>query len=321
MKKVIEYLRQKIRAKRLNVFLLFLLLAFLISMLSKLSNPITHTLQFKLVPTQLPTRVLLTEKELPALEVTITTSGFNMLKFAFQKFKLNINFSKLQKDDKVYYWNESAHRLELNQIFNSKTIIENVRPANLTFAYATQFAKRVPVVINVQPQFIVGYDLKTPLRSVPDSITIVGPEENLKTIDEVSTEPMLLNAVKTNIDVVLDLAISESPSFLKFSTTTAHIFGEVDKFTEGTVSVPVELVNLPEGLVVSIFPKEIHVVYYTSLSTYDAITADDFRIECDFNTLDFSSNFMIPKLVSYPKTVKTAELQLHRLEYIITQKK
>jgi len=33
-----------------------------------------------------------------------------------------------------------------------------------------------------------------------------------------------------------------------------------------------------------------------------------------------SSNVMIPKLVSYPKSAKTAELQINSLEYIITKK-
>ena len=320
MRKIFEYLRQKIRAKRLNVFVLFLLLAFFISLLSKLTSPSTHTLQFELQPTKLPPRVLLVEDRLPIIDVTITTNGFSLLKFAFKNLKLNIDFSTLQKNDTVYYWDQSAHRAEIAQYFNSNTVIENIRPAVLSFSYATQFAKKVPVKINLQPEFVVGYDLKSPLRAQPDSITIIGPEQYLKAIDAVATEVLIQSAVKTNIDKVLALDISDLPSYLKFSTSQVQVMGTVDKFTEGTVSVPVQLVNLTEHLVVSIFPKEIPVVYYTSLSTYGAITPKDFRIECDFNTLDRSSNVMIPKLVTYPNAAKTAALQINSLEYVITQK-
>lgn len=320
MRKIFEYLRQKIRTKRLNVFVLFLLLAFFISLLSKLTSPTTHTLQFELQPTKLPARVLLVEDRLPVVDVTITTNGFSLLKFAFKKLKLNVDFSTLQKNDTAYYWEQSAHRAEIAQYFNSNTVIENIRPAAFSFSYATQFTKKVPVKINLQPEFVVGYDLKSPLRAQPDSITIVGPEQYLNAIDAVATEGLKMIDVKTDIDVVLDLDISDFPSYLKFSTNQVQVLGTVDKFTEGTVSIPVQLVNLPEHLVVSIFPKEIPVVYYTTLSTYDAIRPEDFRIECDFNTLDRSSNVMIPKLVAYPRTAKTAALQINSLEYVITQK-
>jgi hypothetical protein len=320
MRNIFEYLGQKIRAKRLNVFVLFLLLAFFISLLSKLTSSTTQTLQFELQPTKLPSRILLVEDRLPIVDVTITTNGFSLLKYAFKKLKLNVDFSTLQKNETVYYWEQSAYRAEIAQFFNSSTIIENIHPTALTFDYATQFAKKVPVTINLQPEFVVGYDLKTPLRAQPDSITIVGPEQYLKAIDAVATEGLKMNAVKTDIDVALDLDIYDFPQYLKFSTTQVQVVGAVDKFTEGAVSVPVQLVNIPDGILVSIFPKEIPVVYYTSLSTYDAITPEDFRIECDFSTLDYASGVMVPKLVLYPSEAKTAALQINSIEYIITEK-
>ena len=320
MRKIFEYLGQKIRAKRLNVFVLFLLLAFFISLLSKLTSPTTHTLQFELQPTKLPQRVLLIEDRLPSVDVTITTNGFSLLKYAFKKLKLNVDFSTLQKNDTVYYWEQSAHRAEIAQFFNSSTVIENIRPAALTFVYATQFAKKVPVSINLQPEFVVGYDLKRPLRALPDSITIVGPQQYVQTIDKVTTQQRTLNSVKSDIDLPLDLDLTNIPSYVKLSERSVQVKGMVDKFTEGTVSVPVQLVNIPDGILVSIFPKEIPVVYYTSLSTYDAITPEDFRIECDFSALDYASGVMVPKLVSYPSEAKTAALQINSLEYIITEK-
>ena len=42
-----------IQIKRLNVFVLFLVLAFVISMVAKLSNQLSQTLQLKLIPTQM----------------------------------------------------------------------------------------------------------------------------------------------------------------------------------------------------------------------------------------------------------------------------
>ena len=320
MRKIFEYLDQKIRAKRLNVFVLFLLLAFFISLLSKLTSSTTQTLQFELQPTKLPSRILLVEDRLPIVDVTITTNGFSLLKYAFKKLKLNVDFSTLQKNETVYYWEQSAYRAEIAQFLNSSTIIENIHPTALTFDYATQFAKKVPVTINLQPEFVVGYDLKRPLSALPDSITIVGPQQYVQTIDKVMTQQRTVNSVKSDIDITLDLDLTNMPSYVKLSQRSVQVKGVVDKFTEGAVSVPVQLVNIPDGILVSIFPKEIPVVYYTSLSTYDAITPEDFRIECDFSTLDYTSGVMVPKLVLYPSEAKTAALQINSIEYIITEK-
>ena len=320
MRKFIEYLRQKIRAKRLNVFLLFLVLAFFISMLSKLSSPRMHTLQFELQPLKLPPQELLVQDPLPKVDVIITTNGFNLLKIAFQKLLLKIDFSTLQKDDKAYYWNESEHRSKLAQFFGANTTLESIRPTSLTFNYATQFVKKVPVFINVEPNFVIGYDLESPLKSQPDSIAIVGPKKYLENINKVSTKNITLNDVQKDIETTVDLDVSNYPAYLKFSKTKVLLTGKVDKFTEGKIAVPVQLVNLPKNLTLSIFPKEIPVVFYTSLSAYNSIDRNDFRIECDYNSLDLSSNVMIPKLVLYPKSAKTAELQINSLEYVITKK-
>ena len=69
-----------IQIKRLNVFVLFLVLAFIISMVAKLSNQLSQTLQLKLIPTQLSTKEILTENNPTYVYVTIKTQGFNMLK-------------------------------------------------------------------------------------------------------------------------------------------------------------------------------------------------------------------------------------------------
>ena len=162
--------------------------------------------------------------------------------------------------------------------------------------------------------------METPLKSQPDSIAIVGPKQFLEDINKISTQNITLNTVQKDIESIVELDVSNYPSYLKFSKTKVLVTGKVDKFTEGKIEVPVQLVNLPEQIILSVFPKEIPVVFYTSLSAYNSIDRDDFRIECDYNTLDLSSNVMIPKLVLYPKTAKTAELQINSLEYVITKK-
>ena len=67
--------------KRLNVFLLFLFLSFVISLLVKLSNTYTQTLNFELSPTELKSNELIISEVPKSINVTISGRGFELLKY------------------------------------------------------------------------------------------------------------------------------------------------------------------------------------------------------------------------------------------------
>ena len=177
--------------------------------------------------------------------------------------------------------------------------------------------KKIPVVVNVATQFTLGYDMLTPLRSKPDSIALVGPKTSLDTIASISTVDFSLTDIKKNINQTVALKLFPN---LKTSVEIVQVYSKVDKFTEGKINVPIQILNLPQDRVVSIFPKEIPVVFYTNLTTYDSITATDFKVVCDFSLLNSKSNVLLANLESYPKTIKSAALEINKLEYVMTKK-
>ena len=64
-----------IKIKRFNVFLLFLILAFIISITAKLSNNITQTITIQLEPFNVPVTDVLTEDKPKFINVTINSRG------------------------------------------------------------------------------------------------------------------------------------------------------------------------------------------------------------------------------------------------------
>ena len=92
---------------------------------------------------------------------------------------------------------------------------------------------------------------------------------------------------------------------------------EVDKFTEGTVNVPVLIKNIPQNVSINYFPKYISVTYYLPLSDYGKFQASDFKIECDYMESQNSEfTFMIAELIKIPKSVKKARLSIDKVEFI-----
>ncbi len=283
-------------------------------MVAKLSNQLSQTLQIKLIPTKLSTKEVLIEKTPNFVYVTIKTQGFNMLKYAFNDLAIEIDVTKLEKDSSFYYWRTNPKELALLNYFDSDVVVEAITPNMVSFLYDVQSLKKIPVVVRVTPEFALGYDLLNGLKSKPDSVTVVGPKVLLDSISNVFTSNLLLTDVKKDIDQTVALEIIPNLNFLsKF----VQVKGEVDKFTEGKLNVPVSVINLPDAVSLSIFPKEVPLVFYTNLSSYNSINATDFVVVCDYNRLDNSTNLLTPILESYPPTIKNASLLINKLEYVI----
>jgi len=309
-----------VQGKRLNVFVLFLVLSFLISLLVKLSNTYTQTLKFELVPTQLLSNEVLISNASKSIKVTLSGKGFELLKYYIYPPKIEVDFSQLNKDKALYYWTERSQFEHIINYFDEKITLKSINPDTILYPYDRQFIKKIPVEIAVKSSFAAGYDLVQPFRSEPDSITLMGPESVLKTINAVRTKTTTFTAVSTTINKVVGLDIKNKSNQLTYSHKKVSIHAEVDKFTEGTVSVPVTIVNVPENLTINFFPKEIRVLFYTSLKAYNSVKAHQFSVECDFNALTTDNKYLNPLLVTQPKTVKTAKLETTEFEYVITPK-
>jgi len=309
-----------VQGKRLNVFVLFLVLSFLISLLVKLSNTYTQTLKFELVPTQLLSNEVLISNASKSIKVTLSGKGFELLKYYIYPPKIEVDFSQLNKDKALYYWTERSQFEHIINYFDEKITLKSINPDTILYPYDRQFIKKIPVEIAVKSSFAVGYDLVQPFRSDPDSITLMGPESVLKSINAVRTKTTTFTAVNTTINKVVGLDIKNKSNQLTYSHKKVSIHAEVDKFTEGTVSVPVTIVNVPENLTINFFPKEIRVLFYTSLKAYNSVKAHQFSVECDFNALTTDNKYLNPLLVTQPKTVKTAKLETTEFEYVITPK-
>lgn len=307
-----------VQEKRLNVFVLFLFLSFLISLLVKLSNNYTQTLNFELSPTGLKSNEVIISEVPKSINVTISGRGFELLKYYIEKPVIEVDFSQLRKNNTQYVWSESEQLDKIINHFDSKIVVKSINPDTVVFPFDSQFIKKVPVMVIVNPTFAVGFDLIDDFRSSPDSITVTGPESMLKIINSVSTKKIELNEINSAVDFSVELNISPSLSQLNFSHQSVSVVANVGKFTEGMVNVPVTIVNVPEDLIINFFPKEISVVFYSSLEAYANINEADFIVECDFNLLTADNNYLNPVLVKQPLDVKTAQLKITQLEFIIT---
>ncbi|WP_346882089.1 YbbR-like domain-containing protein [uncultured Algibacter sp.] len=307
-----------IKNKKINVFFFFLISAFVILIFTKLSKNYTNTMVFEIEKINVPLENILLNDSIK-LDVTLKTHGFKWLKYYVSKPKIKIDFSKdVYKHKNVFVWSKPIAYLSNTQ-FSKQVELLNITPDTLLFRYGVNLVKKVPVKLNATINYSHGYDLANSMVVQPDSVEVIGPNQLVDKISFVETENLVLNNIRTDVMVNTKLKLPSNQLDIKFSETDVNIKAKVEKFTEGTLQVPVTIINAPRHIELKYFPKKVSVSYYVSLNNFDAIKNKDFKVICDYSKTSDNQSFLLPELTKVPKLVKNAKISQQRIEFIITK--
>lgn len=320
IKKLISDIKASVKNRKINVFFLFLFFAFIILIFTKLSKEYTNTLPFKIDKVNVPQEHIVLNDSAAILNITLKTHGFKWLKYYFNKPKIIIDFAKdVYRIDSTYVWSKSKAYVLASSRFGKQVELLNISPDTLRFTFGTNLVKKVPVVLNADIEFNQGFDIIEPYKITPDSVVVIGPNVLASQIQNVKTEQVVLKNVKSDIKKTIALSLPKNTKNLKFSNNTVALEANVEKFTEGTLKVPVTVKNIPDNKTLKYFPKSVNVTYYTSLNNFKNISAKDFKVECDFSKTTSKQSFLLPELKIYPATAKRVKINQQHIEFIIVE--
>ncbi len=318
MKKLKADIITSFKKKKINVFILFLLSAFVILIFTKLSKDYTNTIVFGIEKVNVPQENVILNDSV-GLSITLKTHGFMWLRYYVTKPKIKIDFSKdVYKTEDTFVYNKSKSYLKNTQ-FDKQVELLSISPDPITFRYGVNMVKKVPVLVNADIDFFPGFDKSSNLISEPDSITVVGPNLLVSEINFLETEDLVLKDVRTSIAETVNFKMPKNASDLKFSENQVTLKAKVEKFTEGTLNVPVTVIGVPSNIKLKHFPKTVSVSYYVSLSEFNNINTNSFKVICDYSRTSANQSFLVPELKKYPESVKNVKLGQQRIEFIVTK--
>ena len=318
IKKLRSEILTSVKERKVNVFFLFLFSAFIILLFTKLSKEYTNTLAFEIEKLNVPQENIILNDSIK-LNITLKTHGFKWLNYYLSKPKIKVDFAKdVYKKDNVFVWNKSKAYLNNTQ-FDKQVVILNISPDTLIFRYGINSVKKIPVKFKADINYSPGYNISSKLVSEPDSIVIVGPNILVSEINFLETESITLDNVRSNLSEIVKLKLPKNSSDLTFSNNEVILKAKVEKFTEGTLKIPITVINQPQEMTLKYFPKTVSVSYYVSLSEYSNITNKDFKVVCDYNKINRNQSFLIPEFEKIPEKVKNAKISQQRIEFITTK--
>jgi YbbR-like protein len=305
-----------VRNKNIKMFLFFVFLSFSFWLLINLSKEYISTSKFSVSYYNLSKTKVFQNTPSKSIKLELKTHGFNFLTFQLKQKNIKINLSHLQHfKGNTYILLPNNYLRDFQAQFSQMVEVLSVAADTLFFKLTTNAIKKVKIKPNLKIDFKMGYNYLKPPDISPDSVELQGPKSWLDSINEVITEPLILKNLSEN--TTQKVAIKKWQN-LNYSVSTVTIAVYVDKFTETSLITQFEVINVPPNYTISTIPKEVQVKYQVSLSNFNRVTPQMFKIVSDYALSSKDSlPYLIPRVVKKPTFVKSVTIIPNRIEYLI----
>ena len=310
--------------KKFMAISLCILISISLWLLIKFSEDYQFPIQISLSFTNIPPDRILIDKDTIIITASMKTQGINALYYHFfdKKDIIKIDYSLIKNKENT---NKTTIQINSSQLlkiidkqFDYKHEITSLSPENISLSFEKTYFKVVPIKLNTQLQFEDQFMLYDTIKFTPNKVCISGTEKMLKSIDHLTTEPIVLNNLNANQSIYVSLANTEKESDLKLFVDKIKVNIAVEKFTESSIEVPVIISNGNNKIKLKLFPDKVKITYMVALKDFKKINKDLFDVEVNGSIGKSDENNKLKvELVKSPAFIKVTKVYPDNVEYII----
>ena len=328
IKNIFNRLLKKIRSRisrEFLIYLFFLLIAVVVWYFNALNKNYTTDLRFKINYENLPDDKVLVNAPPGEITLTVNAQGFTLVKYQMSlrlyPLVVDASYSSLRHlpnapEGSYYITTQTIFDLIDSQL-SSDIRLGRISPDTLHFFFSEMVQKEVLVKSTIDLQYEKQFLPKGNLRLEPSTVTVSGPSAIVDTMKFVYTKAGKYKKLKDTLKASVAL---QPVDMLKYSEKEVTLIQPVEKHTEATLNVPIEAINLPEGLVMKTFPGTVMVNCMVAISEYEKLQAYQFRAVVDYNAIaDIRENQAKIKvnLVKSPDYVSDVRFHPKNVEFIV----
>lgn len=308
-------------SNRWVTFFYCLVVAFVFWLLIVFTNEYKSPVTFNIRYSNFPKDKMLANKLPLKVDVELSASGFTFLGFYFNRLSdtLYLDVSNIRKtqNSKDYYLPVYTQAQQFEGQLGNHVKITKIYLDTLHFYFDKKVVKVIPVHLNLNYSFEKQFQLNGKVELKPSKILVSGPESVMQNVFELNTQQMNFFNLNKSLARAAEIIIPDEMNGVEFSTKRVVVKIPVEKFTEGTLELPVEVLNLPEQYVVKTFPDKVKITYLVGLSNFEKVNADQFSLLAYY---DASSPSLKLKLVKFPDVVRNPKIETDKVEYILRKK-
>lgn len=308
--------RARFKKTDFNSFLFFLFFAIVIWIFVQFSKEYSEVLDIPVKYVNVPPDKLLVGDIPQSLELLMQENGFTVAWFSLFPPTVTIDLSNTSVENGKLVYVIDENRTELQSQLEFELDDNNFLKEALVVNYEQKQEKVLPVDFRLDIEYAAGYSAVDEIQFEPDSIQVSGPDNILDTLSRLYTRRLSLSKVQNDQKGTVYLDTTALPNVTFYRNKVKYAV-DVEKFTEGKVQVPIEIMNVPRGLNVVIFPKEVVLFYLVNLKDFNKVTASDFRVVVDFDDVRGQQDFLIPEVIQKPDFTSNIRLNEKRIQFII----
>ena len=307
--------------RRVLIFFFFLLLSILFWFLTAMNKEYESSISYPVRYIRFPEKKVLANDVPDRLDLTVIASGYTLLRYKLQSriapiiFDVNtFSLNRVLGDPSTMYILSSYAKDRIAKQLSEIEIL-NISPDSLFFRFADKVSKKVPVEPSLDISFEKQYMQVGPYLVEPDSVTISGPEIIIDTITVVATEPVIMSDVNRSFDMELEM---QSLHKVEFDPLEVWIQVPIEKFTESSLKVRIEVINMPDSLLLRPFPPAVTVSCQIGLSAYETLNEHLFRAVIDYADVgNMLGNKLQVQIIKMPVYIQSVNFTPKSVEYIV----
>tara|TARA_Y100000385_G_scaffold140064_1_gene145492 strand:- start:314 stop:1276 length:963 start_codon:yes stop_codon:yes gene_type:complete len=300
--------------RRFRFFLFFLLLSFTFWTSTKLSNTYIVEESFSIKWINIPNGII-PFSENQQMNVSISASGIEILIYRLINKSINISLSQADFSREKGLVDLRGQEFFIQKQFFENTKLNILNPLFLEFKFSRLEEKVFSVVPQIEINLRAGYLIDSSLKVTPDSILVSGPKSILDTLNTIQSESIIADDLYENFRKKVSL---RSIPEIQLSESKVTVEVAVSRYTEKEFLLNVEVINLPLGTRVKLFPPKAKVRVTLPLSVLRTIKASDFNLVVDYNNIFKDAEKKLDLImIRRPSSVKKVILEPKKVNYLI----
>lgn len=265
-----------------------------------------------------PDSLLLKKVSKKNINVRLSASGFQLLMFDLKPRSVYVDLSSLETTGAKYYLGPMTYRRQIgNQLSKFIQIVDMDRDT-MFFDFQKLYKKKLAVVSNVDMDLGQHYLLDKNLKLVPDSIVAIGPQDEISRLEHIETVNISLSPMRPNFSEELNLLFPTNLKNVTYSHRKVRMVGEIFKFSERILQVPISVINVPQGVIVRTFPETASILCRDRLEVLKGLRETDFEVSADYAQLkDSGDNILQLKLTRKFDSINVVQLKDDKVEFIL----
>ena len=244
------------RGREWIVFVLSILMAFLVWFLVNMSQEYSGTISVPVVAQCNIDGHGPESSNTVLVSARCRTEGFRLVREYSRRerkvVKVKFNKADLRRTGTdVFSVIGGAKNSYVDQFFGEDAQVEAFITDTLSFIFPVENHKKVPIEVPLNVSCRSQYMQSGPFRTIPDSMTVYGPEERLDAVERVVTSRLSLTDLNSSQHGLLKVTPIKG---IRMSADEVSYELPVSRYVELSASVPVEVMNAPPGRTLQVYP-------------------------------------------------------------------